>query len=52
MKRSHSDGGIDQRGDSAYRLRYRVSGKRHSKTIHGTLTEARKELQAIRRTQS
>jgi len=27
-KRSHGDGGIDQRGENIYRLRYRVGGKR------------------------
>ena len=48
MKRSFGDGGIDQRGDGVFRLRYRVNGKRFSKTIRGsTLTEARKELRAL-----
>ncbi|MGY3117905.1 integrase [Bradyrhizobium sp. S3.14.4] len=47
MKRSHGDGGVDQRGENTYRLRYRVGGKRHTKTFHGTLTEARKELRAL-----
>jgi hypothetical protein len=27
MKRSHGDGGIDQRGENVYRLRYRVGGQ-------------------------
>src|SRR6516165_10556939 len=43
-KRSHGDGGIDQRGENSWRLRYRVRGQRHTTTFHGTLTEARKEL--------
>ena len=47
MKRSHGDGGIDQRGEGAYRLRYRVAGKRFTKTFHGTLSEARKELRSL-----
>jgi integrase len=47
MKRSHGDGGIDQRGDNVFRLRYRVGGKRYSKAFHGTLTEARKELRKL-----
>jgi integrase len=46
-KRSHGDGGIDERGDGIYRLRYRVNGRRFTKTFHGTLTEARKELRAL-----
>jgi integrase len=47
MKRSHGDGGIDERGENVYRLRYRVGGKRFTKTFRGTLTEARKELRAL-----
>lgn len=46
-KRSHGDGGIDERGENAYRLRYRVDGKRFTKTFHGSLTEARKELRRL-----
>ena len=46
-KRSHGDGGIDQRGENIYRLRYRVGGKRYNKTFHGTLTEARRELRRL-----
>ena len=46
-KRSHGDGGIDQRGENIYRLRYRVGGKRFAVTFHGTLTEARKELRRL-----
>jgi integrase len=43
-KRSHGDGGIDTRGENVHRLRYRLNGKRFTKTIHGSLTDARKEL--------
>jgi integrase len=46
-RRSHGDGGIDQRGPNAYRLRYRVDGKRHAVTFHGTKDEAKKELRKI-----
>jgi integrase len=35
-KRGHGDGGIDERGENIYRLRYRVDGKRFSKTFRGT----------------
>ncbi|MCK1493463.1 site-specific integrase [Bradyrhizobium sp. 180] len=48
-KRSHGDGSIDRRGESVYRLRYRVNGKRFTKTFHGTLGDARKELRALLR---
>jgi integrase len=46
-KRSHGDGAIDERGENAYRLRYRIDGKRFTRTFHGTLTEARRELRRI-----
>src|SRR3981189_1875851 len=46
-KRSHGDGGIDSRGEDVHRLRYRVGGKRFTKTFHGTLREARKELRSL-----
>jgi len=46
-RRSHGDGGIDQRGENVFRLRYRVNGKRFTKTFHGTKSEARKELRAL-----
>jgi integrase len=48
-KRSHGDGGIDQRGENSFRLRYRIGKKRHAKTFHGTLAEAKKELRALLR---
>jgi integrase len=43
-RRAHGDGGIDQRGENSWRLRYREGGKRYTKTFHGTESEARKEL--------
>src|SRR6516165_10493317 len=46
-KRSHGDGGIDQRGENSFRLRYRINGKRYSQAFHGTLSEARKKLREL-----
>src|SRR5258707_15210997 len=46
-KRGHGDGGIDERGENVFRLRYRVNGKRFTKTFRGTSTEARKELRKL-----
>jgi integrase len=50
-KRNRGDGGIDPRDNSgtSWRLRYRVSGKRHTVTFHGSLSEARKELRRLLR---
>jgi hypothetical protein len=45
-RRAHGDGGIDQRGENSYRLRYRLDGRRFSKSFSGTLSEARAELQS------
>ena len=47
--RAFGDGAIDMRGEGRYRLRYRVGGRRFTKTFHGTLTEARKELRRLLR---
>lgn len=46
-KRHHGDGGIDQRGENSFRLRYRVNGKRYSQAFHGTLSDARKKLREL-----
>jgi integrase len=46
-KRPYGDGGIDSRGENIHRLRYRLNGKRFTKTFHGPLTEARKELRRL-----
>lgn len=46
-KRSHGDGGIDERGPNKYRLRYRVGGKRVSAAFTGTKTEARTKLRSL-----
>jgi integrase len=46
-KRSHGDGGIDERGPNQWRLRYRANGKRVSVTFAGTKTEARARLRNL-----
>src|SRR5262245_58242535 len=46
-RRDRGDGGIDARGPNTWRLRYRVGRQRFSKTFHGTLADARKELRAL-----
>jgi integrase len=46
-KRAFGDGAVDLRGKDSYRLRYRINGRRFTKTVHGTLSEARKELRAL-----
>ena len=46
-KRDHGDGGIDERGQDRWRLRYRVNGKRFTKTFRGTIGEARRELRRL-----
>jgi integrase len=46
-KRSFGDGGIDERGEGRYRLRYRHNGKRFSKAFRGSISEARKELRRL-----
>jgi integrase len=46
-RRSHGDGAIDERGPDTYRLRYRVDGKRFTKTFKGSIGEARKELRRL-----
>lgn len=48
-RRDHGDGSIDKRGDDTFRLRYRIGGRRFTKTFHGTATEARKELRRLLR---
>ena len=47
MKRSHGDGGIDTRGENVHRLRYRLNGRRFTKTVRGSVTDARKELRKL-----
>lgn len=49
-RRGHGDGAIDQRGENSWRLRYRVNGKRYTKTVQGTKTEAQKALRDLMHT--
>lgn len=46
-RRDHGDGGIDARGPDRWRLRWRVDGKRYTKSFHGSIGEARKELRRL-----
>src|SRR5262249_8226001 len=46
-KRSYGDGGIDQRGENSFRLRYRIGTQRHSVAFQGTLADARKKLREL-----
>lgn len=46
-RRPHGDGGIDERGENVFRLRWRANGKRHTETFRGTKVEARKRLRAL-----
>jgi integrase len=46
-KRSYGDGGIDQRGENNFRLRYRIGKTRFTRTFHGTLAEAKKKLRDL-----
>lgn len=46
-KRDHGDGAIDPRGKDRWRLRYRVGGKRYTKTVKGSITDARTALRAL-----
>jgi hypothetical protein len=46
-RRDHGDGSIDARGENSWRLRYRISGKRFTKTFRGSLSDARKELRRL-----
>src|SRR5262249_11206862 len=45
--RGHGEGGIDARGGNSWRLRYRLGGKRVTKTMRGTKTDARKKLRDL-----
>lgn len=53
-RRAHGDGGIDERqrhadGTSTFRLRYRVNGKRFTRTMRGTKADAKRELRRLLR---
>jgi integrase len=46
-RRDHGDGGIDERSPGHYRLRWRVDGRRFTKSFRGSVGEARKELRRV-----
>ena len=46
-KRGHGDGGIDARGVNTWRLRYRLNGRRYTKTVEGTKAQAQKALRDL-----
>jgi hypothetical protein len=46
-KRSYGDGGIDQRGENSFRLRYRIGKKRFTQAFRGTEAEAKTKLRAL-----
>jgi integrase len=46
-KRGHGDGGIDRRSPRHYRLRWRIGGQRRTKSFHGDLADAKKELRRL-----
>jgi integrase len=46
-KRGYRDGGIDQRGENSWRLRYRINGKRFTKTFRGNKSAAQTELRRL-----
>jgi integrase len=46
-RRSHNEGGIDQRGPDRWRLRWRVGDKRFSKTVRGSKKTAQMELRRL-----
>src|SRR5262245_26781826 len=46
-KRSYGDGGIDQRGENTFRLRYRIGTQRYSVTFTGSLKDAKTKLREL-----
>jgi integrase len=46
-QRGAGEGTIDQRGENAWRLRYRIKKQRFTVTFHGSLTDARRELRRL-----
>jgi integrase len=46
-RRAFGEGAVDARGENSWRLRYRVNGKRFSKSFRGSLSDARKELRRL-----
>lgn len=50
VKGHYGNGSIDRSGENSWRLRYRVDGKRFTKVVEGTRTEAAKELRNLLKT--
>jgi integrase len=46
-RRAYGDGGIDARSENSWRLRYWINGKRFTKTVRGTKSEAQKMLRDL-----
>jgi integrase len=46
-KGHYGAGSIDKSGENSWRLRYRIGGRRYTKVIEGTKTEAAKELRRL-----
>jgi integrase len=46
-KGHYGSGSIDPSGKNSWRLRYRIDGKRYTKVVEGTKTEAAKELRRV-----
>src|SRR5258706_3253069 len=46
-KGHYGAGSIDKSGENSWRLRYRINGKRYTKVVEGTKTEAAKELRRV-----
>jgi integrase len=47
MARDYGDGSIDARGKDRWRLRYRINGKRYTKTVRGSISDAKRELRSL-----
>ena len=43
-KRGYREGAVDQRGPNTWRLRFRTDGKRHTRTVSGSRTDAQRAL--------
>ena len=48
-KRTYGEGGIDERGENRFRLRYRIGKQRFTETFRGTRADAKKRLRALLR---
>jgi integrase len=46
-RRGFRDGAVEERGSNTWRLRYRIRGKRYTRTVHGNRSEALKVLRQL-----